>query len=392
MHDKRGKRAQRLIITVACVLGAMGTGLPAAAASVAPGTAGTWRVDKYLPADTAEPPQEYSTGDTFLDVEAVGPDDAWAVGSSGYNLGAWGRPVLRHWHDGQWLSPKIPGWFNGSKVGGWVNALQAVGGSSPSDVWALGPYYLVDETVLRAVHWNGITWTRSTVPFQGSFAPQITSVVSFAGSGAWAFGCYCGASQSPYIAHFTDGHWRDVTPAGLPFGGIWTASAISSSNIWAVQGDANEGSFGALHWNGTTWASVAVPSSLTSGPDSFYPGGGLVASATGDVVFTGSLTSSGAAAVVTDDNGSWSVTEPAAANALGPLTPDGSGGLWAASEPLGNTSAQIWHYSGGQWSQAANPPGTGKSYAITWMTNVPGSQTTLAIGNDLKNELLLSTP
>jgi hypothetical protein len=395
-----GKRARKLVITAACVLGAMITGLPAATASATTGSAATdtWRVDSRLPLDTGEPPQEYSPGDTFVDVAAVGPDDAWAVGASGYNLGAFGRPVLRHWHDGQWLNPKIPGWFNGSKVGGWVNALQAVGGSSPSDVWAIGPYYLVNETALRAVHWNGTTWTRSTLPFDaGALAPQITSVLSFGSSDAWALGCYCEASQEPYIAHFNGKHWQNVTPAGLSAGAIWAASAVSSSNIWAVTGNTSSASFGALHWNGTAWASVAVPSSLTLGAGSFntgdgYTGGGLVASATGEVWFTGCLADTGAAAVVTDDNGSWSTTEPAAASPLGALTPDGAGGLWAVAMAVGDGSAQIWHYTGGQWSQAANPPGTGKVYDITQIANVPGSQTALGIGSDHTNELLLSTP
>src|SRR6202044_1639822 len=142
------------------------------------------------------------------------------------------------------------------------------------------------EVVLRAVHWNGTTWTRSTLPFEGALAPEITSVVSFGSSDAWALGCYCAASQGPYLAHFNGKHWQNVTPAGGSVGAIWAASAISSSNIWAVTGYSTSGSFGALHWNGTAWASVAVPSSLTQGTDSFttgngYTGGGVAASATG---------------------------------------------------------------------------------------------------------------
>jgi hypothetical protein len=409
----QGRRAGKLTIGAACVLAAMGTGLPAAAGSVTPAPPGavrqagaaiarqaartatgavTWRVDARLPLDTAQLPREFSNGDTFLDVEAVGPHDAWAVGSSGHNILWWGRPLLRHWHNGRWLTPSIPRSLDGSQVGGWVNELQAVGGSSPSDVWALGVYYLVTETIVRAVHWNGSTWTKAPVPSQGSFAPLITSVVSFGSSGAWAFGCYCGASQSPYIAHFSGGRWHDVTPSGLPFGGIWTASAISASDIWAVMSDTNTQSFGALHWNGVKWASVPMPSSLTTGLGRFFPGGGLAASRTGGVWFAGSLVFGGAAAVVHEIRGHWTVTKPAAASPLVPLVPDGTGGLWSASETPGTASAQIWHFSGGQWRQAANPAGTTGFYRITWMAHLPGGQTALAIGGDLKNELLLSAP
>lgn len=379
-----GTRLTRLLTGVACALlaaSAVGAAVPAGA-SAAP----VWQIGKKLPLDTGVLPQEYSPGDTFLDVEAVGPHDAWAVGTNGYNIGAWGRPVLRHWHDGRWLSPPVPAWMDGSLPGGWVNQLQAVGGSSPDDVWALGNYYLVTESLVRAVHWNGHTWTKASVPSQGGFAPLITSVKSFGANDAWAFGCYCGASQSPYIAHFSNGHWRDVTPRALPFGGIWTASAISSSNIWAVMSDANQQSFTALHWNGSAWSTVPVPTTLPS----FYPGGGIVATAQGGVWFAGSLVGTGTPAVVHDLNGTWTVTDVAAAQPLSTLISDGAGGMWSASESFGSTSAQLWHYSGGAWSQAADPAGTAGYYHITWMAHVPGGQTSLAIGDDLKNELLLS--
>ena len=46
--------------------------------------------------------------------------------------------------------------------------------------------------------------------------------------------------------------------------------------------------------------------------------------------------------------------------------------------------------AGGAWSQAADPAGTAGYYHITWMAHVPGGQTSLAIGSDLKNGLLLS--
>jgi hypothetical protein len=383
-----------LLTGLACAVLTVGTALPAASASAAPASAGPasaapgWRVDQRLPLDLAVAPQEFSTGDTFLDVEPVGPDDAWAVGSSGVNLGAWGRPVFRHWHAGKWLSPAMPAWMNGSVPGGWVNEFETVGGSSPDDVWALGVFNLVDETVNRAVHWNGQTWTKAVVPSQGTSAPELTSVLSFGSAGAWAFGCYCGASESPYIAQYSGGRWREVTPKGLPFGGIWTARAISPTNIWAVQSDENEGVSDALHYNGTTWSAVSIPE--TNGR--FFAEGGLVASKTGGVWLSGSLDFSGTPVVEHLQNGKWTMTDVGAAEPLAALTSDGAGGLWAASELFGTTSAQIWHDTGGVWTQAADPAGVSGGYRITWMSTLPGSQTVLAAGADSKHELLLSNP
>jgi hypothetical protein len=405
----RGTRGTGLLVGLTCTLLAAGAALPAASASATPAShghlpaartvsprtqAGTpaWRVDQRLPLDTAIPPQEFSTGDTFLDVQAVGPDDAWAVGTSGYYLRYWGRPILRHWHDGRWLIPHVPAWMNGSVPGGWVNQLQAVGGSSPSDVWALGIYNLVTEDLVRAVHWNGQAWTKAAVPYHAAVAPLINSVLSFGTSGAWAFGCYCEASQYPYIAHFSNGRWREVTPKGLPFGGIWAASAVSASDIWAVTSETDLGSFNVVHWNGSKWATVPVPAKLQ-----FSPGGsglpirsGIVATRSGGVWFAGSLAASGAPAVAHELNGHWTVTQIGAAEPLMALISDGAGGLWASSQSFGSVSGQVWHYSGGTWSQAADPAGTSGPYQVTWMARLPGSQASLAIGRDQQNELLLS--
>lgn len=282
--------------------------------------------------------------------------------------------------------------MNGANPGGWVNEFQVVGGNSPSDVWAVGEI-LGDVTSLdRAVHWNGTRWRKAGVlPSVAEYAPLITSVHSFGSGNVWAFGCYCAASQSPYIARLRNGTWHDLTPKAPAYGGIWTASAISPTDIWAVAGGSSSTSFALLHWNGSAWSTVRVPQSLTLGPAAFSPGGGIVATATGGVWLAGYV-GSNVPAVVHDVSGAWHVTKIAAPALMQSLVPDGSGGLWSSTAGIGNTSAEIWHFAGGHWSRAADPAGISGSYAITWMAHVPGGTTTLAIGGDQKNEVLLSSP
>ncbi len=337
----------------------------------------------------AQQPLEISNGFWFNDVEAVGRRDAWAVGTQGRSLaGYWARPAMRHWHDGRWLTPRLPGWLDGSAPGGWINEFQAVGGSSPDDVWAVGPIVGAVTTLVRAVHWNGKRWAKAGVLPSPQGAPRITSVLSFGPDNAWAFGCYCSASQGPYVAHFSHGQWRDVTPAGLPFGGILTGAATSPSNIWAVMSETDTGSFTVLRWNGAKWTVVPVPATFSS----FVPGGGIVVSKDSGVWFAGSLAPNFTGAILRNAGGKWHLTKGITPAAMQTLVPDGSGGLWSSTLAQGSERAQFWHFAAGKWTRAADPAGITGQYEVAWMAHVPGGGTTLAIGLDLKNELLFSSP
>lgn len=295
---------------------------------------------------------------------------------------------MRHWHNGRWLTIKPPDWMDGSAPGGWINELQAVGGSSPDNVWALGEIFGDVTSLDRAVHWNGKRWAKAGVLPTAQSAPRITSVLSFGPDNVWAFGCYCFASQGPYIGHFSHGHWRDVTPTGLPFGGIWTGAATSSSNIWAVMSETDTGSFTVLRWNGAKWSVVPVPARLAS----FVPGGGIVVTRNNGVWFAGSLASNFMGAIVHTVGGKWYLTQTNAPTAMQTLVPDGSGGFWSSTQAVGNTSAQVWHFAASKWRRVADPADITSEYEVTWMAHVPRSRTTLGVGQDAKNELLLSNP
>ena len=352
-------------------------------------------MDARLPLDLAVPPATHSDGISFLDVEAVGSADAWAVGTSGRNILPDARPQMRHWHNGRWEAVRLPSWMNGAKAGGWINELQAVGGDAPGNVWAAGMLAGSTSSSDRAVHWNGRKWARAgKLPSAAAFAPLMTSILSFGHSNVWAFGCYCEASQGPYIARWRNGSWHDVTPKKAPYGGIFTASAISPRNIWAIATRSSSRSFALLHWNGVRWRITSAPTSLDLTAAQFTPGGGIVATRHGGVWLAGYR---GAFApftpvIVHYAAGVWHVTKIAAPAGMQTLVPDGRGGLWSSSQAAGTTSSQIWHMSAGRWRRVAQPAGVSGAYAITWMAHVPGRAVTLAFGGDQKSELLLSTP
>src|SRR5215469_4013901 len=402
----RRPRVRGACIAVAVVLAAPAVPAAASVAGQAPappwlqhpGTARTphsqmvnglpaWRVDVRLLPDQSTAGTEVPRGVAFSDVEAAGPHDAWAVGTSGRFLGPWSRPVAWHWHDGRWHAAATPRWLDGSRVGGWVNQLEAVGGSSPSDIWALGPYFLLTESIVRAVHWDGHRWARFAVPSVGSSAPLVNSVVSFGKRGAWAFGCYCDlrfqpSIAAPYIASFYRGSWHEVTPRGRPLDSIWTASANSPSDIWAVMTEPNTGISAVLHWNGRKWRVLTVPLfGKANNPVQFFASGGIAVTKNDAVWLSGSA-SGGSAAVAYEAGGRWTLTTVAGQGQFAALIPDGKGGLWTSMRTFTNTSDEIWHFSGGHWSRAADAAGVSGLYFITWMAHVPGGTTSLAIGDD----------
>jgi len=282
--------------------------------------------------------------------------------------------------------------MNGAEPGGWVNELMAVGGSSPRNVWAVGQI-LGDITSLdRAVHWNGSRWAKAgTLASPTEFAPTINSVLPAGSSGAWALGCYCAPfNQSPYIGRFSNGRWHDLTPPGLE-GGIWTGAVVSPSDIWAVMSESDLGLFtGVWHWDGTRWHLMKVPAQFISGSQAFAPGGGIIATRHDGLWFPGSFDSNGTGAVLHEIGGRWHLTKTGAPTAMQALVSDGHGGFWSSTAAVGNTSAEIWHFTGGHWVHVADPAGIAAPYRITWMTALQGTTSVLAIGSDQKNEILLS--
>jgi hypothetical protein len=198
----------------------------------------------FVPAAT----QPVNSGPPPNYLYAVGPGDAWLVGSRG---------LILHWSGGQFTAyPNVT-----------KSTLEKVWGRGGNDIWACG-------TGGTAIHWDGSAW-------QASYTLPNSSMI-WGGSGAandvWFAGDrglvhYDGATfKTPTTGFFTElnGIWgsgaHDVWTVGLngaiyhydglswslvPSGttnslnGVW---ASSDSDAWAV------GSSGTiLHWNGSSW-------------------------------------------------------------------------------------------------------------------------------------------
>src|SRR5207249_229081 len=89
------------------------------------------------------------------------------------------------------------------------NVLNAVSGTSSSNVWAVGyqtKRYQSYPTVPLAEHWNGTKWTVArTPPVSGS--GELHGVVAIAVNNVWAVG-ELSSTNGPLVEHFDGASWQ----------------------------------------------------------------------------------------------------------------------------------------------------------------------------------------
>ena len=235
-------------------------------------------------------------------VAALTPDDYWAAGG-------WAKPGdLRggglmdqwngtSWETATWSAPATP--HPANETGGPYELLNAVAGSSSSDVWAVGQSQDVPLSQSRTwtVHWDGQDWAIvqspnvDPEPGTGNVDNSLQSVAAIAPDDAWAVGSYqlkgtrlaAPATHRPLAIHWDGGRWSVVPLPEVGQGGLNGVAAVGPHDVWAV-GQTVENPGGAysvspllLHWDGTAWSRSNVPvqgdaslSAITA-----IPGGGL---------------------------------------------------------------------------------------------------------------------
>src|SRR5438093_347434 len=98
--------------------------------------------------------QNASPGDhTLADVDALSSTDIWAVGSFADDAGVL-RTLAEHWDGQAWSVTPSPNASEGD------NALYSVEAIGPDDVWAVGSYRDGSDVLQTlAAHWDGEAWT-----------------------------------------------------------------------------------------------------------------------------------------------------------------------------------------------------------------------------------------
>jgi hypothetical protein len=350
------------VIAVGAV--ALTIGAQAAGAGASPG----WRLVKYFGA---------CQSDGVLSVAATGARDAWATGQA-YRFQC-DRPslLIARWDGRSWRDMTPPPGFAGVSADALGTSVAALSGSY---AWAfvnraVSPSRPTDSFALL---WRDGRWR----PFRLTPGARVTSAAVFSPSNAWAVG-FIGDSR--YAARFNGTRWRRVP---IPVRAAAAAFA-APRNIWVV---GPQRPLALAHWTGR-WQTIPLPPGLA-------PSGGFI-----DHPWVVSDGSRGAWVALTVQLGGgrdrniggvllhwtgskWENLTPRFPTlGLGPLSPDGHGGIWIASSSstssVGCPSCDInamFHFRQGVWSKTpVNVPGL----TVTAMRLVPGTNSVWASGTNV---------
>jgi hypothetical protein len=258
----RGKppRAPLVTFVIACLAG-LSLGGPQAPAGAASHESVEWVV---------VPSPNTPDSDNFLkDVVAIAPDDAWAVG---YHVNSdtqvYGS-LAEHWDGTAWSIVSAPGL-----------ELNAVAATSSSDVWAVGGDYEGAKVYhWDGQNCNGVPqgfrardpcWSVVfTVPHDEADGAALNDIGASSPTDVWAVGSVGlrTGSRRPLVVH-GDGLTWQIVPAAEPPGEGWLSgvAAMSERNVWAVGTYATDHAHPlAEHWDGTQWRIVPTPD--PSGPN-----------------------------------------------------------------------------------------------------------------------------
>ena len=287
-------------------------------------------------------PDSSATRTMVRGISGTSSSDVWAVGSfeetQTFNPTTVEKNLIMHWNGSGWQVMPI---FNPSGVFG-LSELWDVEALSANDVWAAGDFNYPD-TKSELFHWNGSNWTQYVLPVITG-GSGLWSLDAISANDIWAVGFAAGSPTQPcYAIHYNGSSWTQVpVPAiGTYYNRFSEVDGLITNDVWAVGNKADAyGHFFplAMHWNGSVWANVALPTSIIT---DFGGLENIKMVSTNDVWATGS-TITGLVIKIHWDGNSWTDFSASAG---------GGGGIAVRSANdvfvLGN---EISHWDGVTWS------------------------------------------
>lgn len=321
-------------------------------------------------------------------VTASSPANAWAAGISSSAL------VVKHWNGRGWQGVPVPAHFNVTPEI-FDGDDEVIGSSSARNVWTFPQDATGKATTNFALRWNGSSWRTFTL--HGTIGIFGTAV--FSRDNAWAFGQAAPRKQGlgfgpPYVIRFNGNSWRRVSMPGTAL----TVSPLSADDIWAFGPTAktaiNTGTAQrrvAMHWNGKSWRTLAVPryrlsghralaqALIALGRDDLWAVEGVAAPLCGCEPPSGGL-------ILAHWNGHrWSLARRDPADILqGSVSSDGHGGLWLQAEHLASGAFKLLHFGDGRLRLVAEPSRNGLTPLVNAMALIPHTRSVWAVG-DLNN-------
>lgn len=336
----------------------------------------TCTIDVYSPHSIA--------GDHKLhDIDARSAKDIWAVGEDADLY----RPLIYHWDGTRWKRINAA-----TRPAGTVeSAFFAVTARTASDAWAFGTLAANDGTnwdlQLLIQRWNGTKWRHvAAITFPGisyTWDLRVYGAVAIAADDAWVVGGAGLITGWENFALHWDGHtWARTT---MPAGAVLTDIAgTSAGGVWASGANADADPT-VYRWNGSTWVAAHVfdvEASMWS----------IDATKGGAVVASGRLGSGGgghdAPFVVAGPKPSWvqrSVPrDDLDYQALNDIAIVKSDDIWAVGQSGRKLRDQryplIYRWNGTKWLHLKTPLDDQKGVMLEAVTNVPGTNQVYAAG------------
>jgi hypothetical protein len=205
---------------------------------------GTWDSVETV---TLRPQTEYpfaARGGQLDEVDALAPDDIWAVGlAAGMgDASATVLPLVVHWDGSAWTEAELPPIANR-----WHHLL-GVAAIAADDVWAVGEYRNIGGLYHGVTyHWDGAAWSHVWSPIEAMASGTLSDVVALGPDDVWAAGV---GDSGPAMMHWDGSEWSLVpTPANM----AGTLAVLAPDDIWAP------GWNGYHHWDGVEWTEVLAP-------------------------------------------------------------------------------------------------------------------------------------
>jgi hypothetical protein len=338
---------------------------------------------------------------SLLGVSSTSDTDAWAVGSEngapGTGVGA--KPLIDHWNGTAWSQVATP------PTPGNTASLAGVSASSPADAWAIGRSQANRSNFASlAMHWNGAAWAVSPSAAAALSGQIGIGVADINPADAYAIGGHLGSAHTGQLAHWNGTSWANVTvpqPANDNLGSDFDAiSAGGPNDVWVVGTyllEVNPSDFAnetyTLHWNGSAWSVVLMPTVPGTNPNNEFHFNSIKANSPTDVwavgdSFNAAVNGSGKTLIEHWNGTAWSIVPSpspgTSGNLTGVTTSNALNNVWAVGYDTipGTTQVQTLtlNWNGSAWATVASPnAGTGSSLLFSAATT-PGAAIVQAIG------------
>jgi hypothetical protein len=324
------------------------------------------------------PPSQPQT--SLAAVTALDSHDAWAAGQYYTGRVASGFPLILHYDGIGWR--RMPLWGIT-----WHGQLTSVTASSRGDVWAIGSDAF---GFAHIVHRDRGRWADVPFPGQGNTHVTLTKIAAARGAAPWIIGYN---DAGPVLLRRTGAAWESVTPPA----GTSTLTAIhvtGQHDAWVAttQPDPDPQFPGwpetvIAYWDGTSWTQLPGLGPLTYVNDFLVGGPGNIWAA-GNFGVVGAGGNGPSPLLEHWDGSTWKdIPTPYSAATLISISGEDGTPQWITPSVNSNLSpyppsgqTPYLHYNGASFGIVYGPQVANQSSEGVVLAHVPGTSTTLAVG------------